>query len=155
MRIVGNQKLTNVGRPRAGGRSCPSVVRHAQRVRYSWKRGAPSRFRRDAQGVQTRCRHLQVKHPSSGSVCGTGTKAGRNTVTSGGPVTVTVTEPIPCYRSREGRFYVCLASGNQRGSCYRERASVTAPPPKTRPALDARRLSTSCTASERGRGFRA
>ena len=25
-------------------------------------------------------------------------KVGRNTVTSGGPVTVTVTEPIPCYR---------------------------------------------------------
>jgi len=46
-------------------------------------------------------------------------KVGRNTVTSGGPVTVTVTEPIPCYRSREGLFYVCLASGNQRRSCYR------------------------------------
>jgi len=35
-------------------------------------------------------------------------KVGRNTVTSGGPVTVTVTEPIPCYRSREGLFSVCL-----------------------------------------------
>jgi len=29
-------------------------------------------------------------------------KVGRNTVTSGGPVTVTVTEPIPCYRG-EGK----------------------------------------------------
>ena len=46
-------------------------------------------------------------------------KVGRNTVTSGGPVTVTVTEPIPCYLSREGLFYVCMASGNQRRSCYR------------------------------------
>ena len=44
-------------------------------------------------------------------------KVGRNTVTSGGPATVTVTEPIPCYRSREGLFTVCLASGNQRRSC--------------------------------------
>ena len=52
-------------------------------------------------------------------------KVGRNTVTSGGPVTVTVTEPIPCYRSREGLFSVCLASGNQRRSCFRSR-----PPPR-------------------------
>ena len=48
-------------------------------------------------------------------------KVGRNSVTSGGHVTVTVTEPIPCYRSWEGLFYVCLASGNQRRSCYRSR----------------------------------
>jgi len=46
-------------------------------------------------------------------------KVGRNTVTGGGPVTVTVTEPIPCYRSREGLFSVCLARGNQLRSCYR------------------------------------
>ena len=46
-------------------------------------------------------------------------KVGRNTVTSGG--SVTVTEPIPCYRSREGLFSLCLASGNQRRSCYRSR----------------------------------
>ena len=54
-------------------------------------------------------------------------KVGRNTVTSGGPVTVAVTEPIPCYSSSEGLFSVCLASGNQRRSCHRsrERASVT------------------------------
>ena len=31
---------------------------------------------------------------------------------------VTVTKPIPCYRSREGLVSVCLASGNQRRSCY-------------------------------------
>ena len=56
-------------------------------------------------------------------------KVGRNTVTSGGPGTVTVTEPIPCYRFGEGLFTVCLASGNQRRSCYhsRERASVAVP----------------------------
>ena len=65
-------------------------------------------------------------------------KVGRNTVTSGGPVTVTVTEPIPCYRSREGILSVCLARGSQRRSCYRsrgERAAVTVPPKKLRPAL--------------------
>ena len=43
-------------------------------------------------------------------------KVGRNTVTGGGPITVTVTEPIPCHRSREGLLSVCLASGNQRRS---------------------------------------
>ena len=55
------------------------------------------------------------------------TKVGRNTFTSGGPVTVTVTEPIPCYRSREGLFYVCLTSGNQRRSCYRSRPNRMSP----------------------------
>ena len=51
----------------------------------------------------------------------------RNTVNRGGPVTVTVTEPIPCYRRSQGLFYVCLASGNQGMSFYRlrEGASVT------------------------------
>ena len=41
-------------------------------------------------------------------------QVGCSTVTSGGPVTDTVTEPIPPDRSREGLFSVCLASGNQR-----------------------------------------
>ena len=60
-------------------------------------------------------------------------------VTSGGPVTVTVTEPIPCYRSREGLFYVCLASGNQRRSCYRSRGTSLCyrSLKKTTPSLDA------------------
>jgi len=62
-------------------------------------------------------------------------KVGRNTVTSGGPVTVTVTEPIPCHRSREDLSYVCLASGNQRRSCYRSRSSLTVPKKKLRAAL--------------------
>ena len=51
-------------------------------------------------------------------------KVGRNTVTSGGPVTAT--KPIPCYRSSEGLFSVCLASGNQRRSCYRSRERAPA-----------------------------
>ena len=50
---------------------------------------------------------------------GTAKSHGGKVVTGGGPVTVTVTEPIPSYRSREGLFSVCLASGNQRWSCYR------------------------------------
>jgi len=50
-----------------------------------------------------------------------GHQVGRNTVASGVPVTVTVTQPIPCYRSREGLISVCLASGNQRRSCCRSR----------------------------------
>ena len=54
-------------------------------------------------------------------------QVGRNTVTSGSPVTVTVTEPIPCYRRYCCLFSVCLVSGNQRRSCCRsrERPSVT------------------------------
>jgi len=65
------------------------------------------------------------------------TKVGRNTVTSEGPVTVTVTEPIPCYRSSEGLFSVCLASGNQRRSCYRFPGTSLCyhPPQKTTPSL--------------------
>ena len=64
-------------------------------------------------------------------------EVGRNTVTSGGPVTVIVTGPIPCYRSRVGLSSMCLASGNQRRSCSRsrERDSVTVPKTKLRPAL--------------------
>ena len=63
-------------------------------------------------------------------------KVGRNTVNSGGPVTVAVMEPIPCYSSSEGLFSVCLASGYQRRSCLRsrERASVTVSK-KTTPSL--------------------
>jgi len=80
-----------------------------------------------------------------GGRVGIDNKVGRNTVTGGGPVTVTVTEPIPCYRFREGLFSVCLASGNQRRSCYhsRERASATVPPKKLRPALIDKRLAPS------------
>jgi len=64
-------------------------------------------------------------------------KGWRNTVTSGGPVTVTVTEPIPCYRSREGLLSVCLAIGNQRRSCYRSRGTSLChrSQEKVRPAL--------------------
>ena len=63
-------------------------------------------------------------------------KVGRNTITGGVPVTVTVTEPITCYRSREGLFSVCLASGNQRRSSYRP-ALVRRCAPRRAPQLPA------------------
>ena len=54
-------------------------------------------------------------------------KVGRNTLESGGPVTVNGNGANSLYSHLEGLFSVCLASDHQRRSCYRhrERASVT------------------------------